>query len=69
MVNIAVSTFPATSIIMRDIGARHTGSAEQSSENYASLVSGGGGAFFDSTETLIGQSERTVNGKTEKGAR
>lgn len=32
------------------------------SENYASIVAGGGGAFFDSTETLIGEAYNS-NGK------
>ena len=37
-----------------------------SSDHYASLVAGGGGAFFDPTETLIGQSEITKKGQTVK---
>jgi hypothetical protein len=41
------------------------GQKEHASENYASLVAGGGGAFFDSTGTLIGKSKVTKNGKQE----
>ncbi|HEX9959782.1 MAG TPA: hypothetical protein VGB00_02545, partial [Pyrinomonadaceae bacterium] len=41
---------------------RH-GQKECASENYASLVAGGGGAFFDSTGTLIGKSKATRNGE------
>jgi hypothetical protein len=37
--------------------------SEFSSDNYASLVAGGGGAFFDATETLIGKSKIIKNGQ------
>jgi hypothetical protein len=39
------------------------GQKEFASDNYASLVSGGGGAFFDATETLIGKAKVTKKGK------
>jgi hypothetical protein len=39
------------------------GQKECASENYASVVAGGGGAFFDSTETLIGKSKVTKKGE------
>lgn len=37
-----------------------------SSENYASLVAGGGGAFYDPTETLIGKTKDS-SGRTVRG--
>lgn len=43
-----------------------SGEAEFASDNYASLVAGGGGAFFDSTDTFIGSAEITKNGKKQK---
>lgn len=50
--------------VNKDFGQKEH-AKEHASENYASLVAGGGGAFFDSTGTLIGKSKVTKNGRQE----
>ncbi len=53
--------------IEKDTIAEDFDEQEYSIKNYASLVAGGGGAFFDSTDTLIGKKEiKTRDGNSIK---